>query len=312
LGSSGYIGRAFAQALRESGAEFKGLSRQELDYTSFADLRAFLEKMRPEFLINAAGFTGKPNVDACETARADTLRGNTLLPLTISHACQIAGVPWGQVSSGCIYNGAKILENGQVRIEPDLTKPGLQELIRIRPESVLGFLEEDEPNFSFRRPPCSFYSGSKALAEEALRQDPQVYIWRLRIPFDELDDPRNYLTKLQTYPKVYDNVNSISHRGDFVRACLDMWRRRAPFGTYNLTNPGYVTARQVVAQIRQILAPQRQFEFWSGDAEFYAKAVKAPRSNCVLEVGKVLAAGTRLRPAAEAVADALKNWRKAS
>ena len=38
-------------------------------------LTAFLRETKPQFLINAAGYTGKPNVDACETARADTLAG---------------------------------------------------------------------------------------------------------------------------------------------------------------------------------------------------------------------------------------------
>ena len=68
----------------------------------------------------------------------------------------------------------------------------------------------------------------EALAEEALAGLGQSYIWRLRIPFDEVDNPRNYLSKVQRYPKVYDNVNSISHRADFVRACLDLWGLRAP------------------------------------------------------------------------------------
>ena len=89
-------------------------------------------------------------------------------------------------------------------------------LVAKNPETILGFTEMDEPNFSFRQPPCSFYSGTKALAEEVLRGSDQCYVWRLRIPFDEFDNPRNYLTKIQRYAKVYDNVNSISHRGDFV------------------------------------------------------------------------------------------------
>ena len=54
---------------------------------------------------------------------------------------------------------------------------------------------------------------------------------------------------------MYDNVNSISHRADFARACLDLWKRRAPFGTYNVTNPGFVTTRQVVELIEEILQP---------------------------------------------------------
>jgi len=60
---------------------------------------------------------------------------------------------------------------------------------------------------------------------------------------DEFDNARNYLSKVQRYAKVYDNVNSISQRADFVSACLDLWERRAPFGTYNVTNPGFVTTR---------------------------------------------------------------------
>jgi dTDP-4-dehydrorhamnose reductase len=91
------------------------------------------------------------------------------------------------------------------------------------PGALRGFAETDEPNFSFRRPPCSFYSGSKALAEEAIAGAGQSYLWRLRIPFDEFDDSKNFLSKIQRYPRVYDNVNSLSHRGDFARACLDLW-----------------------------------------------------------------------------------------
>lgn len=78
------------------------------DYTDFRILLRLLEKEKPEFLDpNAAGSTGKPNVDACELQRAETMMGNVILPQVIPDACAAAGVPWGQVSSGCIYTGAK-------------------------------------------------------------------------------------------------------------------------------------------------------------------------------------------------------------
>src|SRR5207245_968903 len=154
--------------------------------------------------------------------------------------------PWGQVSSCCIYSGAKVLTGGSVRTEKDLSSPELKSLAETEPTAIQGYTEKDEPNFTFRQPPCSFYSGAKALGEEAIAGIGRSYIWRLRIPFDEHDNPRNYLTKVQRYPKVYDNVNSISHRGDFVRVCLDLWDIKAPFGTYNITNPGFITTRQVV------------------------------------------------------------------
>jgi dTDP-4-dehydrorhamnose reductase len=310
LGATGYIGRAFARELTRREWPFHALSRGQVDYSRFETLLEWLRSNKPSCVINAAGFTGRPNVDACETAQADTLQGNTLLPLTIADACAATGTPWGHVSSGCIYSGAQIVEGGCRTIERDLTKPGVRALVDRCPSAILGFTEEDEPNFTFRSPPCSFYSGTKALAEEVLRQHSNVFLWRLRIPFDEVDGPKNYLSKLLHYDRLYDNVNSISHRGDFVRACLDLWERRAPFGTYNVTNRGFVSTRQVVALIQKILKPARSFEYFASDGEFYRLAARAPRCNCVLDVSKLLATGVKLRPVEEALIDALKQWRQ--
>jgi dTDP-4-dehydrorhamnose reductase len=309
LGASGYIGQAFARVLRGRNRPFVAVSRKDTDYARFDELLRFLRENKPEFLINVAGYTGKPNVDACEIARADTLAGNTLLPQTIAQACEITSTPWGHVSSGCIFSGAKIVEKDSVRVEKDLTRPEVKALVENSPDRIRGFTEVDNPNFSFRDPPCSFYSGTKALAEEAIAGTGRGYVWRLRIPFDEFDNSRNYLSKVQRYPKVYDNVNSISHRADFARACLDLWERRAPFDIYNVTNPGFVTTHQVIGFVERILQPNRRFEFWENDEEFYRVAAKTPRSNCVLDVSRLLAAGVKMRPVEEALEDSLRNWR---
>ena len=309
LGASGYIGQAFALELQRRGQEFIPLARRQTDYTRFDVLLEFLRAKKPAFVINAAGYTGKPNVDACEIARADTLAGNTLLPQTIAQACAATGTPWGHVSSGCIYSGAKVLASGQLRAEKDLTRPELRALVEKSPAAIHGFTEADTPNFSFRDGPCSFYSGTKALGEEAIAGLGQSYIWRLRIPFDEFDGARNYLSKVQRYAKVYDNVNSISHRADYVKACLDLWQLRAPFGVYNVTNPGWVRTRQVVEMLEKFLRPARKFEYWQDDEEFYRVAAKTPRSNCVLDVTRLLAAGVKIRPVAEALEDSFKNWK---
>ena len=309
LGATGYVGEAFAKELARRKKEFVPLSRQQVDYTRFDVLLEFLRANTPSFVINAAGFTGKPNVDACELDKAGTLLGNTLLPQTIAHACMAAGIPWGHVSSGCIFSGAKISENGKVRVEKSLSPPELHALAEKKSPSILGFTETDTPNFSFRDQPCSFYSGTKALGEEAIAGVGQSYIWRLRIPFDEFDNKRNYLSKVQRYAKAYENVNSVSHRADYVSACLDLWERRAPFGIYNVTNPGYVTTRHVVGLIGKYLKPARKFEFWQNDEEFYKVAAKTPRSNCVMDASKLLAAGVKIRGVEEALEHSLKNWK---
>ncbi|MGA2248613.1 MAG: sugar nucleotide-binding protein [Verrucomicrobiota bacterium] len=309
LGASGYIGEAFAAELQRRKQEFVPLARQQADYTRFDRLLDFLRSTKPSFVINCAGYTGKPNVDACELDKAGTLLGNALLPQTIASACAAAEIPWGHVSSGCIFSGAKILQNGAVRVEKDMTRPDLHALAEQRAPAIHGFTETDTPNFTFRDPPCSFYSGTKALGEEAVAGLGRNYVWRLRIPFDEFDGPRNYLSKVQRYPKVYENVNSISHRFDFAKACLDLWELRAPFGTYNVTNPGYVTTRHVVELIEKQLKPARKFEFWQNDEEFYRQAARTPRSNCILDASKLLAAGVRIRPVEEALDASLEHWK---
>ena len=312
LGGSGYMGQAFGKELSQRGIPFRPVSRKEINYGDYRVLRAALQKEKPEFAINAAGFTGKPNVDACEKERGETIAGNITLAQTVAQACDTAGVRLGFVSSGCIYTGAKVRrECGTWAVEDRLTEPLVSELLSKRSDRVAGFSETDEPNFCFAHNNCSFYSGTKALAEEVMAGFPDFYVWRLRIPFDEFDGVRNYLSKIQRYPKVYQNWNSISHRRDAVAACLDTWLQKIPGGIYNMVNPGYISTREVVQKIRQRLKPRWEPEFWHSDDEFYRFGAITPRSNCILDPGKLLKSGIRIRPVEEALEEALDRWVKA-
>ena len=283
LGGSGYVGQAYQGLLTRKGVQFRSVRRAELDYTDPAILRGALERDRPEFLINAAGYTGKPNVDACELHKEECLFGNAVLPGRIAAACAAAGVPWGHISSGCIYNGS-------------------------RPDGA-AFTEEDAPNFTFRAGPCSFYSGTKALGEEVLAGKPGIYIWRLRIPFDNVENPRNYLTKLMRYPRLLEATNSISQLDEFAAATFACWERRIPAGIYNVTNPGRVTTHEVVDLIRSSGVCRKEYSFFGDEAEFMRVAAKTPRSNCVVDSGKLARAGIRMAEVHEAVAKALREWR---
>ncbi len=308
LGATGYIGHAFQTELTRRGERFVALSRSQVEYTKFQSLYDYLKSSRPSFIINAAGYTGKPNVDACESAKADTLQGNTLFPQVLANACAALEIPWGHVSSGCIFAGAWIDYGDGWVVEKDMTKPEFRAIAKDSPEKIRGFDETMTPNFSFRDEPCSFYSGTKALGEEAIQDVGHSYIWRLRIPFDEFDNPRNYLTKIQRYAKVYNNFNSLSHRGDFVNACLDSWFQKVPFGTYNVTNPGYVSTAEVLEMIKEILKPEREFEFWKSDAEFYTTGAVAARSNCIMDSSKLLKAKIQMPIVHHSLKTALDKW----
>lgn len=283
LGASGYVGTAFMRYFKGRGREVLSLSRSDTDYTRVEVLRQLLETQQPEFLINSAGFTGKPNVDACELQKSQCLDGNAVLPGTIRRACEATGTTWGHVSSGCIYSGSR----------PDRT----------------GFREDDPPNFSFRTNNCSFYSGTKALGEEVLAGAEQCYVWRLRIPFNNVDGPRNYLTKMLRYPRLLDAENSLSHLEQFVAAAVECFDKKVEFGTYNLTNTGSITTRQVVEMIKESgVAGRKEFKFFESETEFMEVAAKTPRSNCVMDNSKALAAGLTLSPVRDAVEQSLRDW----
>ena len=282
LGGSGYVGLAYQKLFARLGVPFRNLARKQVDYTDVHQLADLLVETRAEFLINAAGYTGKPNVDACENDKAECLFGNAVLPGRVRAACDRAGVPWGHVSSGCIFSGER---------------PGGG-----------GFREDDAPNFSFRTNHCSFYSGTKALGEEVLAGAENCFVWRLRIPFNEVDSPRNYLTKVITYPRLLEAANSLSQLDDFVQATFECWQKRVPFGTYNVTNPGRVTTHEVVDLIRQGGVSDKEFRFFDSEEEFMRLAAKTPRSNCVLDTAKLQGVGITMPEVHDAVADSLRHW----
>jgi len=138
FGGSGYIGSEFKMQLNKKRTPF--INWENARNTDFDQLQTLIKYNKISHVINAAGYTGKPNVDACEINKKETFYGNVLWPQILSNWCALNNIVFGHVSSGCIYTGKRT--DGS------------------------GFTEEDEPNFTFKQNNCSFYSGTKALAEK--------------------------------------------------------------------------------------------------------------------------------------------------
>ena len=79
LGGSGYVGQEYQKLLIDKGIPYRSLKRSEVDYTNPAILTEALRVTKAQFLINAAGYTGKPNVDACEINKSECLDGNATI-----------------------------------------------------------------------------------------------------------------------------------------------------------------------------------------------------------------------------------------
>jgi dTDP-4-dehydrorhamnose reductase len=280
LGKTGYIGSQILESFNQAGSEISGISREEIDYYNHSELRNLLREVNASYLINAAGFTGRPNVDACETEKYECLQGNAVLPGIIREVCEDLKIRWGHVSSGCIYSGRR--SDGK------------------------GWREDDKPNFSFRSSPCSFYSGTKALGEEVLEGAENCFVWRLRIPFNHEPSPRNYLQKLLNYENLLEAENSVSHLEESCQKCIECFTKDVEPGIYNITNPGSITTSQVTEWMIEQGLTEKKFNFFKTEEEFMQKAAKTPRSNCVLDTSKAEKAEIGMRPVEEAMIDSIR------
>ena len=281
LGANGFIGNRFYKFLSNNIYKIYPITRKDCDLLDKNKTQRLLKEINPDYIINAAGFTGKPNVDACELNKESCWAQNYTLPKYLSEICNNLNKKWLHVSSGCIYSGNN---------------------------NEKGFKEEDEPNFSFDKPPCSFYSGTKAIAEDYLKKQDNVYIARLRIPFDQTDSAKNYISKLMNYKSLLNAENSMSNTNEFIEACCYLLLNEANTGVYNITNTGSIFTKEVTKILKKYF--NKEFIFFKNEEDFYKIAAKAPRSNCVLDNTKLRKAGFKIKEIHDKIEECIKNYGK--
>lgn len=171
-----------------------------------------------DWVVNCHGYTGTPNVDACERNVCKTVEENTVFPIRLYDACQKNNVRMAHWSSGCIYNG------------------------------TINSVDQD-PNFF-----GSAYSASKAVSDAYLKDKAMVF--RIRMPFTGEAEPKNLLYKLQQYAtnaKLYGSgQNSMTDIDEAVRAACDILESQI-LGPYNLVNSGSMSIREL-AELMQLKA----------------------------------------------------------
>jgi len=279
LGSSGYIGSEFVNQLKKYELPFFTLSYK---YFNKKDLYEIAKQNNIQYLINCAAFVGKPNIEACERERDKTIQGNIILPIRAKDFCEELGIAYCHISTGCLYNGESNRSNG--------------------------FTEEDEPNFTFEKNNCGFYTGTKALTEKIVREYDKTYIWRIRLPFEERHNERNYISKILNYDTLITEKNSLSNKKEFVTACIESLIKELPFGIYNITNTGAVSALDVLTKIQKTIMPDKKANFLTMD-EFYKKISSMPRSNCITDNSKLQSFGIKMKDVNESIDECLHNWR---
>lgn len=243
-----------------------------------AAVTAELERVKPDAVVNAAGRTGRPNVDWCETHQAETHRDNVIGALTLAEVCHEKGVYLLHLSSGCVFYG----------MSPD----------------PRGWREEDHAN------PTATYSRSKYAAELALTTYPNVGIARLRMPIDDEPGERNLIDKLANYKQVIDVANSVTVIPDLILACRQLIEKRGT-GIFHTVNPGVMRHRDLMNLYREYVDPNHQTE-WITEHELVNKGLASKtRSNNVMQSKRLQELGIEMRPIDVALRDTMIRYASA-
>jgi dTDP-4-dehydrorhamnose reductase len=254
-GKTGWIGQKVVELIKEKNhVAICAESRLE----KYEELKAEIAQVNPDYIINAAGVTGRPNVDWCEDHQQLTLRSNIIGALNLADVALEHEIPVTHFGTGCIY---------QYDVEHPL-------------RSGCGFIEEDTPNFR-----GSFYSKTKAILEELLKSYPNVLNLRLRMPISYDLHPRSFITKITKYQKVVNVPNSMTVLEDLLPVAVEMTLRGLR-GTYNFTNPGVISHNEILALYKEYVDPN--FTWTNFTIEEQNQVLKAQRSNNELDVSKLL------------------------
>jgi 3,5-epimerase/4-reductase len=93
IGKSGHLRTAYQHYFQRNKIPHLCLGRTEINPSDPSAIKILLKSLKPSFLINAAGYTGQPNVDACENNQDSCLLANLILPIALNQVCQDLHLP---------------------------------------------------------------------------------------------------------------------------------------------------------------------------------------------------------------------------
>lgn len=273
IGSRGYIGKRCFDAWPDAVSADRRIHSKE-------DVISLIEEHKPDAVFNAAGVTGKPNVDWCEDHQLETIVGNTKLPITIAEACQEKGIYFLHIGSGCIFYG-------------DSPHPDKE------------WRESDMGN-----PTEVTYSRTKWAADLVLSTLPNTGIARIRMPLDWIPSQNNIIDKLANYPKIIDVENSVSVVEDTMDVFHQLLEKKAE-GIFHVTNPGRLKHKELIALYKEMIDPNHTNE-WISNKDLVKQGLATKgRSNNFLHSENLEKLGIHMREVHEAMRDTMEKYREA-
>jgi len=204
LGAQGLLGRDLCLE-KPSSIELFPFDR-DVDVTKKEQLKACLASLKPNWVINAVGFT---HVDLAESKKKEALELNAQAPATLAEVCSQHGVALIHLSTDYVFSGKK------------------QTL----------YTETDVPD------PISYYGETKYLGEKEVQQHAQHYILRTSSLYG-LARPNHasrVLEAIQTKKRARaasDLWCNPTYTADLAKWIYILLEKNPPFGIYNTVHKG--------------------------------------------------------------------------
>lgn len=104
IGESGQLARSLAGLRWPGGTDVEFIGRRRLPLDPIAGVRAAIEELKPDLVLNAAAYTA---VDRAENEPAAAAALNAALPGALAQACDARDVPLVHVSTDYVFDGEK-------------------------------------------------------------------------------------------------------------------------------------------------------------------------------------------------------------
>jgi dTDP-4-dehydrorhamnose reductase len=221
LGHTGKLGRALARAFG-AGHEVHGCSRSTgFDAGDFAALRALLQRLAPEVVVNAAALNGRA---PCDADPALAYRMNSLLPRLLAQCSASMGFLLLHFSTDMVFEGAK-------------GKGPYGEADEVVPISTYGLTK---------------FGGDCYVRAEAER----YYVFRLSMLAGESRRGEQFIDRMITRARAGETVRvahdvacSPSYVEDVAREILRVVEQGFPAGLYHVANAGQATLHELMREI---------------------------------------------------------------
>ena len=255
FGGHGWIGKQVCELLQKCGINHE-VSNARGD--SIKEVTDNILESSPTHILCAIGRThgdGFNSIDYLEQPGklTENLRDNLVGPVQLAIIAAQYDIHFTYLGTGCIYD------------RPDPCE--------------YQYTEEDNPDFF-----GSSYSIVKGYTDMLLKNFSNVLSLRIRMPITDTNHPRNFITKLVGYKKICSEYNSVTVLPVMLPIMIDMMKRRIT-GTYNFTNPGYISHDDILAMYTNIVNPDHSWE--NVCTEQHNTVLKAKRSNNTLSTQKL-------------------------